>query len=154
MAASVSVSRDVAASPEAVWERVSDLSRMGEWSEENTGGKWLGGATGPAVGARFQGSNRNGARRWKTSVTVTRCEEPSVFEFEVKAALVKVARWTYEIEPIDGGCRVTETWTDQRGALAKALGGPVSGVADRETHNRAGMETTLANLARDAEAAV
>ena len=50
------------------------------------------------------------------------------------------------------GCVVTETWTDNRGWLAKALGGPVSGVTDRESHNRAGMEATLAKLASSVEA--
>ena len=38
------------------------------------GGRWLGGATGPALGARFHGSNRRGWRRWSTRVVVTACE--------------------------------------------------------------------------------
>ena len=63
MTTNVSVTRDIAASPAKVWEMLSDLPRMGEWSPENTGGKWVRGATGPAVGARFVGSNRNGKKR-------------------------------------------------------------------------------------------
>ena len=51
------------------------------------------------------------------------------------------------VEPLDGGgSRVTETWSDQRGWLAKKLGGPASGVNDRATHNRDGMEETLRRL--------
>lgn len=152
MADSVSVSRDINAPAERVWALISDLPRMGEWSEENTGGTWAKGATGPAVGARFVGTNTHGHKRWKTSVTVTVCDVPTAFAFEVKAAGVKVARWSYAIESTPTGCRVTETWDDQRGAVAKALGKPVSGVEDRASHNRAGMETTLANLGTAAEA--
>jgi hypothetical protein len=46
---------------------------------------------------------------------------------------------------------VTESWTDRRGWLIRYLGKPFSGVADREAHNRAGMEATLASLAAAAE---
>jgi hypothetical protein len=37
------------------------------------------------------------------------------------------------------------------GGIAKALGKPVSGVGDRASHNRAGMEQTLERLAAVAE---
>ena len=44
---------DVAAAPGVVWALVSDLPRMGRFSPENLGGRWLRGATGPAVGVEF-----------------------------------------------------------------------------------------------------
>jgi len=152
MTDTISVSQPVDASPEQVWEMLSDLPRMGEWSPENTGGTWVKGATGPAVGARFKGANANGKKNWKTDAKVTTCVPGSAFAFDVSVGMVAVANWSYVIEPTPSGCVVTETWTDKRGWLAKALGGPVSGVADREIHNRSGMETTLANLAAAAEA--
>ena len=31
---------EINASPEAVYDLVSDLPRMGEWSPENIGGEW------------------------------------------------------------------------------------------------------------------
>ena len=40
---------------------------------------------------------------------------------------------------------------DERGMVAKTLGKPVSGVADRADHNRAGMEQTLERLKAAAE---
>jgi hypothetical protein len=120
---------------------------MGEWSPENTGGKWVRGATGPAVGARFVGSNRNGKKSWTTTCTVSECEPARAFAFDVAVGPVKVARWEYQIEPLDdGGSRVTETWSDRRGWLAKKVGGPASGVNDRASYNRAGMEETLRRL--------
>ena len=73
-----------------------------------------------------------------------------------------MAHWSYRIEPeIEGGqgregastCTVTETWVDQRGGLVRRLGKPLSGVADRVSHNRTGMERTLERLAAAAEGA-
>jgi len=130
---------------------VADLTRMGEWSPENEGARWRKGATGPAPGARFTSSNSSGAKRWTTSGVVVEAEPGAVLSFRVTVGPVKVALWRYTFEETSTGCRVTETWIDERSALTKALGKPVSGVADREAHNRAGMEQTLANLKAAAE---
>jgi Polyketide cyclase / dehydrase and lipid transport len=43
---------EIQASPEAVYDLVSDLPRMGEWSPENIGGEWQGGV------CRLQGTSR------------------------------------------------------------------------------------------------
>ncbi len=48
---------------------------------------------------------------------------------------------------------VTETFTDTRGRIISHRGGLISGVHDRETFNRSGMEQTLANLAAAVEGA-
>ena len=85
MSADVSVSRDVAASADAVWEMVSDLPRMAEWSPENEGGAWIKGATGPAPGAAFRGSNRHGGKSWKTIAKVVHAEPGRRFSFRVTA---------------------------------------------------------------------
>ena len=148
---SVSRSTEVAAPPERVWALVSDLPRMGELSPENTGGRWLGGATGPVPGARFRGKNRRGARRWSTSVRVTRCEPPRSFAFDVTSGGLGVATWAYEVEPTAGGCRVTETWTDRRGPLMRAIGAAVSGVKDREEFSASSIEQTLDRVKAAAE---
>jgi len=151
--AQVRVEREVGAPAETVWAMVSDVTRMGEWSPENAGGRWLGGATGPEVGARFRGRNQRGWHRWSTACTVVESEPGRSFAFEVTAAGLKVARWGYELEPTASGCRVTETWDDQRqGWLIGAIGRLGTGVADRAEHNRHSMEETLERLARAAEA--
>lgn len=148
----VSVERNIRGSADELWAMVSDVTRMGEWSPETTGCRWLGGATGPAVGARFRGRNRLGWRRWSTTCTVVECEPGRAFAFEVKAGPFKVARWAYRFEPSDDACSVTETWTDQRASLIRRLSLPTSGVADRGAHNRSTMLTTLERLADRAEA--
>ena len=147
----VSVSREIAAPPEQVWAMVCDLTRMGEWSPENAGAKWLRGATGPEPGAKFRGTNRNGKKKWDTVAKIADADPGRRLSFHVTAAGLKVAEWRYELEPISGGCRITETWIDERGRIAKFLGKPVSGVDDRAPHNRMGMEQTLERLKAAAE---
>ena len=147
----VSVSKDVAAPPEQVWELVSDLPRMGEWSPENEGGEWIGGATSAAPGAKFRGSNRNGKKTWKSVATVIDADPGRRFSFRVSALGLTVAEWSYTIEPTDTGCRVTESWTDQRGALMKTMSKMATSVDDRASHNKTGMEQTLERLAAAAQ---
>ena len=153
MADPVTLTQEIDAPAEQLWAMVSDVTRMGEWSPENEGAVWLRGATGPAPGAKFRGANRNGKKKWKTVATVVEADPGRVFAFDVTAAGLKVAEWRYTFEPSGSGCRVTETWTDQRGRVATTLGKPVSGVADRATHNRATMQQTLERLKAAAEAA-
>lgn len=149
----ISVTRSIAASPEAVFALVSDVTRMGEWSPEATGGQWVKGATGPAVGARFQGTNARGEKEWSTTCTVTACEPGRAFGFNVRGGPLKVAQWDFTFEDAgDGTTKATETWNDERGVLLKSwLGAKLTGVTDRENHNRSTMEQTLQGLANAAE---
>lgn len=147
----ISRSTTIAAPPQAVWELVSDLPGMGAFSPENTGGSWVGGATGPAVGAAFRGRNSAGRRRWSTRSTVVRSELGRAFAFDVAVAGLPVAQWTYELEPTAEGCRLTETWTDRRGRLMVTLGRLTTGVADRAGFTAHSIEHTLERLKRRAE---
>ena len=149
----VQVSREVAAPAVTVWAMISDVTRMGEWSPETVGCHWIKGASGPAIGARFAGDNRNGSKKWSTGCRVVDSTPGTRFAFEVAVGPLKIAQWAYDIEATATGCRVTETWTERRGGLVKKLGKPLSGVDDRAAHNRAGMEQTLARLGAAAEAA-
>lgn len=149
----VSVTRDIAASPEKIWSMVTDLSRMGEWSPENKGGEWVKGAQGPGVGAEFKGRNSNGKKSWSTSVKVNGFDVPHRFSFGLMVFGKNWCDWVYEIEPIATGSRVTHSWIDHRSKFSQTLGKWVSGVADRASHNRANMEVTLTNLAKAAESA-
>ena len=103
MAYPTAASLDIAAPPEKVWALVSDLPRMGEWSPENAGGKWVKGATGPALGAVFEGNNKNGFRRWSTTVTVVGCEPEQG---------LRVRR---DVRPVGGGHLALRVRGDRRG---------------------------------------
>jgi uncharacterized protein YndB with AHSA1/START domain len=147
----VAVSTDIAASPQAVWELVADLPRMGEWSPENEGAEWLHGARGATVGATFKGANRHGTRSWTTKGTIVAADPGRTLAFRITVAGLKIAEWRYELVATEQGCTVTETFIDERGWLPKKLGGPLSGVDDRESHNRATMTSTLERLKQAAE---
>ena len=150
-ARTVTRSVDVAAPPDVVWGLVSDLPGMGRLSPENAGGRWSGSATGPAVGAVFRGTNRQGWRRWSTRVEVSECDPGRRFAFDVSSLGLAVSRWSYDVAPRPEGCTVTETWQDRRGAVMNVLGRLVSGVGDRAGFTAQSIEQTLAAVKQQAE---
>lgn len=149
---------EVAVPPAAVWERVSDLTRVGEWSPENRGGKWVGGATGAAIGARFKGSNRRGVAVWSTFSTIVRLEPERAIAWEVRAPWggPALSRWTYELEPTATGTRVTERWELLKASpLTKATwvliaGTPAARVAMLKASLAQSLERLKSVLERDA----
>jgi hypothetical protein len=143
------VTREIAAPADAVWALVSDLPRMGEWSPENTGGKWIKGATGPVTGAVFSGKNKNGLRRWSTTVTVTDSRPGQAFEIAVSCGPFAIANWRYELEATADGCRVTESWNDHRDSWMRVVSRPVGDHS--ATNATKQMTATLANLAASLE---
>lgn len=150
----VSGSIEIAASPQAVYDLVTDLPRMGEWSPEAKGGQWRGGVTEAAVGAKFKGKNQNGKKKWSAGVVVTDATAPNRFAFRTVAGPMTFAEWTYEIEPSSDGCKVTETWVDTRAPwMAKYLGKQVTGVKDRAAYTKTSIDQTLANVKKAAESA-
>ena len=128
---------------------VSDVTRMGEWSPENVGARWLDGSTAAAVGARFRGSNRRGWRRWSTTGTIVAADPGRTFAFDVSLGPVRTSRWTYELQPQGDETVVTEIWSDRRPRWLALLAGVTMGIPDIRSHNERNMRTTLANL-RDA----
>lgn len=146
----ISRSTTIAAPAQRVWELVSDLPRMGEYSPEAVGGRWVGGG-GPRLGATFRGRNGRGLRRWSTRSRVVRCEPGSAFAFEVSAVGMVAAEWAYDIAPAEGGCRLTETWTDRRNGLLTLLGKVVTGVPDRSAFTARSIEQTLERVRVRAE---
>ncbi|HEX4252870.1 MAG TPA: SRPBCC family protein [Pseudonocardia sp.] len=149
----VSSSTKIGARPEVVYALVTDLTRMGEWSPENTGGTWLGGATHAVEGARFKGTNEHGDKKWTTTVEVTEATEPSRFAFRNKVGPKTVSEWSYRITPTDGGrrCKVTETWVEGAGPILSILGKAITGVEDRGPYTQMMIEATLAKLKKTAE---
>jgi uncharacterized protein YndB with AHSA1/START domain len=88
---------------ERMWDVVTDVGRIGEWSPEATAGTWCDGAQGPVPGARFIARNRF-ANGMVTTVTcvVTEAEPPSAFTWTVLDDSGQVgSMWSYELR--DGG---------------------------------------------------
>ena len=77
-----SVSLHVEAPPEAVYALVADITRMPEFSPEILKCRWIKGATGPAVGARFIARNKVPRRpSWNNKPVVTVVEPGRAFAF-------------------------------------------------------------------------
>jgi uncharacterized protein YndB with AHSA1/START domain len=149
----VEVSERVEAPPDAVWELVGDPVAMGDVTAECFEMTWIGGASGPRVGARFRGRNRSGWRRWSTTCTIVRYEPAHEIAWDVAYGPFPVARWGYRIE-LDGDGRavVTERFEDHRGLTLRAVGPLVRATFDPEGHNRTNMAETLARIKARAEA--
>jgi Polyketide cyclase / dehydrase and lipid transport len=151
--ADVRESLAVAATADTVYDLVADLPRMGEWSPECERVTWRGGATCAERGAQFLGHNRAGSIRWMTQGEVVTAERGRHLAFEIRFGPLKVARWEYFIVPDDAdptSCTVVEEWTDRRPPWYAAPADKAFG--SRAKTNHRGMETTLANLKRAAEA--
>ncbi len=147
----VTVTKEINATPEHIWSLITDLPAMGRWSPENDGGEWIKGSTGPELGAKFRGKNSWEGKSWEAPVTITEFEAPSRFAFEMRVPLIGGADWSFDLERTEGGCKVTQTWIDQRTKVLKVLGAKLSGVPYRVLHTRMSMETTLENLTKEAE---
>jgi uncharacterized protein YndB with AHSA1/START domain len=151
--ASAEATVDIAADPETVYRLITDLSTLAELAEEATAMQWRkGDAARP--GAVFKGENRNGAKRWTTTATVTHADAGRVFAFDVKtAAVVPVAHWRYDIEATPSGCTVTERTWDRRPRWIRKPAELTTGVADRTAANNENIRLTLQRLKAKAEAA-
>lgn len=142
----------IAASPRDVYDMVSDITRMGEWSPVCRACWWDEGA-GPKVGAWFTGRNEVPGRTWETRSEVVAADRGREFAFVVGGNLV---RWRYSFAPVDGGTKVTESWEllpdgvtrfgERYGEDAQAQ------IEDRRETAKAGIPATLAAIKKAAEA--
>jgi hypothetical protein len=148
-----SVSVEVAASPEDVYDLVSDVTRMGEWSPETVKAVWTDGATGPAVGARFKGTNRIGPARWSTTPRVLVADRGREFSFVTEFRGKDNTRWTYRFEPSGSGTKLTESFecvVDTAKAI-DVVERYLFRIKDRKAHLENGMRETLARIKAAAE---
>ena len=142
----------VGRTPEVLYDMVSDVTRMGQWSPICRACWWDEG-DGPRVGAYFTGRNETPGRTWETRSQVIAAERGRRFAFVVGDALV---RWEYTFATADGGTRLTESWEflpagivrfkERFGEEAEAQ------IADRTESAHTGIPVTLAAIKRAAEA--
>lgn len=147
MTPDIEVSRTIAAPPEAVFAAITDITRMGEWSPETIAAEWNEGFSAAAVGAQFTGHNTAGEAEWSTRATITEFVENERFFFDCDMNDFVFSKWGYVIEPADGGCTVTELSQNLIPEELREASSGISGVEDRESHNRETMTTTLDRLA-------
>lgn len=139
------VSMQMDAPPAAVWDLVSDVTRIGEFSPETFEAEWTRGATGPAEGATFRGHvKRNGVGPvYWTPCKVTACVPEERFEFAVMLN-GPANNWGYRLTPRDGGTLVTEYFR-LAPALPMRVYWTLLGRLRGRTNER-GMRTTLERM--------
>jgi hypothetical protein len=148
------VERYIEASPELLYDIVSDVTRTPELSPEVVKCTWVKGATGPAVGARFRAINSAGRGpdwpNWPVVVTADRGRE---FAFSRTEPFAGTLEWRYRFIPEGSGTRVVESYTVTKPVTIVGwfLIGTLSGLKDRSGDLRAGMTATLDRLATVAE---
>lgn len=143
------------APPDKVYELISDVTRVGEWSPECHRGEWLDGATGPAVGVRFRGHNGRKWVRWGLSAKIIEAEPGKVFAFETQPFYPinksHQTLWRYQLEATGSGTTLTESfhalWVIPLVVLL-AFGGKKARLAQLQQN----LESTLARIKAVAEA--
>jgi hypothetical protein len=99
----------VAAAPDAVWDVVIDLTRVGEWSHECLECTFLGDATRAEPGARFRGHNRQGIFRWGRVCEVLSTDDHELVWRTVSTRLYPDSTvWRIRVTPCSGGTRLEQ----------------------------------------------
>ena len=144
----------VAATPEAVYDLVSDITRTGEWSPVCTSCWWDDEAEAGRVGAWFTGHNELPDRTWETRSQVVAAERGREFAGVVGQGFV---RWGLTFEAEGEGTRLTETWAflpEGLSMFADKFGDRAADeIEDRTRHAHAGIPKTLAEIKQIAETA-
>ena len=139
----ISASVDVDAPPDDVWTVVADVTRMPEFSPELRRLFAVGGRR-PRVGMRMVGINRRGYAVWPTTSKLVRLEPGRAVAWHTRES---GATWTYELEPLPTGTRLTGRRDLAGFTLGTTLLAPVIGGAaghDRELAD--GIRQTLLRI--------
>jgi hypothetical protein len=137
------------ASPEAVYDLVSDVTRTPEFSPEVLSCTWLDGATTAVPGARFKARNKvQRGPGWSNKPVVTVADRGRSFAFTRTELGGGTMEWSYRFEQEGTGTRVTESYELLRpmSAWMWFVIGTICGRKDRRSDLRAGMQVTLERL--------
>jgi len=144
----------IAAPPAQVWDLVTAMERYGEWSSENTGGRWRKGADGELgtgkVGDQFVGLNRRDGTEWKALVEIVEREEGRSYGFVTGGTELNLALWRYELQPDGDGTLLTEQWTMRNPDFFRKQGGDAE-IAQRTANAKESIAATLAGMKATAE---
>ncbi|MHB1087359.1 MAG: SRPBCC family protein [Acidimicrobiales bacterium] len=145
--ASITISRRA----EELYDMISDVTRMGEWSPVCKECWWDEGEA-RGLGAWFTGRNETPERTWETRSQVVAAEPAREFSFVVGGTWT---RWGYTFSEFEAGTVVTESWEFLPAGLARfeerfGEDAPAQ-IADRLRSAREGIPQTLAALKRAAE---
>ena len=142
----------IAAPADRVWDLVSDVTRIGEFSPETFEAQWLDGTDGPRAGARFRGHvRRNGVGPvYWTTCTILVADPGREFAFAVNGPGGTIVNtWRYRLAPGPDGTEVTESF-QLPATLATRVYWLLAGSLRMRT-NLNGMRATLERIKAVAE---
>jgi hypothetical protein len=142
------------APPDVVYALVADVTRTPEFSPEILRCTWLDGATGPAVGARFEAVNKvTRGPAWKNRPVVTAAQPGHEFAFSRTEKFSGTLVWRYRLQPDGDGTQLTESYevTHPITRLGWFIIGRLFGCHDRRAELRAGMQQTVDRIRHTAE---
>lgn len=125
---------------DAMWDLVTDVARIGQFSPECVGAAWLDGST-ARPGGRFEGRNEySGGFKSTVTCVVTEARRPDVFEWIVLDPSELPERpgsiWRYELAPGDA--------TGQTKVTHRFVHGPgVTGLSEDMRENPGQSEAVL-----------
>lgn len=138
------------AAPLTIYNLISDVTRMGEWSPECYRCEWLDGATTAIPGAKFRGHNQLGRIRWHIDAIITAAEPGHEFAF---TTFHKTGReetlWRYRFNPL--GATSTEVIESYRFLWCPLTNRIAELPIPRDKQLRSGMNATLDHLKTAAE---
>ncbi|HEX6471023.1 MAG TPA: SRPBCC family protein [Streptosporangiaceae bacterium] len=120
----------ISASPEKVYDTVTELANSGAWSPECQGGSWIAGRP-REVGAKFRGENHRGndvvawapvvRGPWTTEAEVVEAVPGRTFSWAIcdSGGNRQDSVWSYDVEPTKDGCVLTHRY--RLGRLTEGL---------------------------------
>jgi uncharacterized membrane protein len=142
----------IARPPAEVYDLVSDVTRMGEWSPICKACWWDEGG-GPSVGSLFTGRNELPDRTWEMQCEVVAADPGREFAWVVS---LTGTRWGFTLEPADEGTKLSESWDFPAKSVAffeERFGdGAEAQIKDRLELARTGITVTLDAIKQTAEA--
>ena len=151
------VSVRVAAPAGVLWPYVSDINFSARFSPEFQGAEWLDGATRPALGSRFRGTNEHPVvGRWHVDCVVTDFEPGRVIGWDVIGPDGVAASWRFTLDDVHGEehATIVTEWC-RLGPGPSGLTPAIERMPDREhdiiarrlAEHRTNMSANLAGLA-------
>ncbi|BBX72137.1 SRPBCC family protein [Mycobacterium shinjukuense] len=139
---------DIDAPPSKVWALISDLRRMPQWSPQC---RWMKQFGALRPGTRTLNVNRRNRLFWPTTCTVVEVIPERKLAFRVDTNRTV---WSYELEPVGEGTRLTESRHAENGVSAfssMSVNVFLGGTDHFERELVDGMDTSLVRIKAAAE---
>lgn len=125
------VSVHIDATPEAVWEVVTDINLSAHHNTELQRAEWIEPATGPELGATFAGFNKHELiGEWQVVCRIDWCEPGRAFGWRVTGDDGGPAQWVFSMAPEGDGTRLR--FDAQMGPGRSGLNPAIEQMPDRE----------------------